>query len=204
MTLPSSTIVPIRPPAWPLQGRTHCGAYAVKALLMAYGLDDTETPAELHTHPLSRLTGSSVSRDYYPSILRSYGLVARAQNADRGDAAFKLEVLKRELAAGRPVILSVANAFSRRTGAASPLKSLVASHWISVWGYDDARAAFHVYDPLVAADQADVNAPIGNTVRPYEVVLQIWTGSHLSRRLLGRYAWIFVADPRRSWPPQRI
>lgn len=203
MSLPASTVVPIRPAAWPLQGRTHCGAYAVKAILAAYGLDDTELPADLHTHPISRLTGSSVSRDYYPGILRSYGLVSRAKNADRGDDAFRIETLKGELAAGRPLILSVANAFSRSTGGASPLKALVASHWISLWGYDDARGVFHTYDPLVSADQADAGAPIGNKDRAYDVILRIWPGSHLSRRLLGSYAWIHVADPRRGWPPPR-
>ena len=163
--------------------------------MSAYGLDDTRDPAELHTHPVSRLTGSSTSKDYYPAILRSYGLIARAKNADTLSDVDKLDVIKGQLAAGRPVILSVANSFSRETGAHSPLKGLVASHWISLWGYDDTRRVFHTYDPLVSPSLSDPDAPIGNKDRSYETVLRIWSGSQLSRRLLGTFAWIFIADP---------
>ena len=191
-----SVVVPVRPRSWPLQGRTHCGAFAVKAILAAYELDDTEVPADLHTHPLSRLTGSAVSRDYYPSILRSYGLIARARNADRLSPRERIDVLKKELRAGRPLILSVANAWARDTGAPSPLKRLVASHWISLWGFNDD--AFFTYDPLVGQSLTDIALPIGNKSRSASEILDIWRGSLLSRHLLGSCSWIHIHDPRRG------
>lgn len=188
-------LVPIRPRRFPTQGASHCGAYAVLAVLSAYGVDDTDDPVDLHTHPLSRLTGSSTSMDYYPGILRSYGLVARARTAHRLPDDEKIELLKGILRNGSPIILSVANHFHRRTGRWQPLKGLVASHWVSLWGYDDGEKVFYTYDSLVGPELAD-EVPVGNKKRSYSTLLQVWPGSMLSRMLLGQCSYIYVEPPR--------
>lgn len=191
--LPAQLVLPIHPKEYPTQGKSHCGAYAVNAVLSAYGLnDDVREPWELHTATLSRISGSSTSLDYYPSILRSYGLIARARNADGLAADEKIALLKGLLVAGNPVILSVASHFNRETGDFQTLKGKVASHWISLWGWDDGAGVFHTYDSLVSKELSDADAPIGNKSRSYETVLRIWPGSLLSRLMLGRYSYILI------------
>lgn len=193
MSLPERVLVPVRPRDWRHQQATHCGAFAVKAVLNAFGRDPGREPWELHTSVLSRLTGSATSIDYYPAILRSFGVDAEAKNADALPHPDKIDLLRSLLAAGNPVILSIGNHFDRNDGHWRPWRGKVFSHWISVWGYDHAQRVFHTYDPLAHVDDAD--APIGNKARTYETLLRIWPGSLPSRRLLGRYAYIDVRGP---------
>jgi hypothetical protein len=191
MTLPKRVILPIQPVEYWAQGATHCGAFAVKAVLSAYGLDDVGHAAELHTHPISRMSGSSTSIDYYPGILRSYGLIARAKNATGTDDE-KLDTLKSLLAAGNPVIISVANHFDRKTQDWAPLKGLFFSHWLSLWGYDDDEQIFYSYDSLLGPDQIDRDIPAGNKKRDYRTLLKIWTGSYPARAFFGPNSYILI------------
>jgi hypothetical protein len=194
MTLPPRVVLPIRPAAWRTQPGSHCGAFAVQAVLQAYGLNDVAEPWDLHTSFLSRMQGSATSRDYYPGILRSFGLVARSRSAESLRAQEKILLLKRLLAEGNPVILSVGSYFDKQTARFQPLKGLVASHWISLWGYDDEQQSFYVYDSLVTPQNAD-DVAIGNKARSFDTVLRIWPGSLPSRVLLGQYSYIHIRRP---------
>ncbi len=192
MSVPESCVLPIRPKEFPYQeGVLHCGAFAAQAVLNAYGLPNVSEPWELHTSRISLKTGSSISKDYYPAILRSYGLDARCRSANGLSDEEKLNLLKGLLAAGSPVILSVGNFFSRETGEWNPVKGIIGSHWISLWGYDDKEGVFYVYDSLVSKKLSD-DVPIGNKKRPYRTILRIWPGSIFSRLLLGTYSYIEV------------
>jgi hypothetical protein len=191
MPLPERYILPIHPKDYPNQGIRHCGAYTTRAVLSAYGFNEIQDPSILHTNPLLRLLGFTSSIDYYPAILRSYGLDAQAKTAERLSSDEKLDLLKGLLAAGNPVILSVGNFFSRGSGEWLPIKGTFMSHWISLWGYDDAKKVFYVFDSQVPQELCE-DVPIGNKTRPYSVIPRIWRGAITSSWVLGNCTYIEI------------
>ncbi|PJC33240.1 hypothetical protein CO051_01835 [Candidatus Roizmanbacteria bacterium CG_4_9_14_0_2_um_filter_39_13] len=46
------------------QGVSHCGAYSVKGVLGAVGLDKTHHPKEYHLNWFCRLTGLTLNKQY--------------------------------------------------------------------------------------------------------------------------------------------
>lgn len=194
MQLPEKCVVPVRPKEYRYQAVRHCGAYNVQAVLHAYGLGDSRDPGDLHTSRLAVWSGSSISKDYYPAILRAHGLEARAGSAAGLPDDEKIRLLKGLLAGGAPVILSVRNYFHRVTGRPREIKGRLLSHWISLWGYDDAEGAFYAYDTLVPPNLYDA-LPVGNKKRSYGTLLDIWPGSIFSRLVLGTYSYIEITPP---------
>jgi hypothetical protein len=160
-------------------------------VLSAFGFNEIRDPSDLHTSRMLQLVGFTTSLDYYPAILRSYGLEAQAKTAEKLPAQEKLVLLKTLLSAGNPVILSVGNFFSRENGRWLPLKGRLMSHWVSLWGYDDAEGVFYLYDSQVRKEFYD-DVPIGNKKRSYETMLRIWRGAITSSWVLGNCSYIEI------------
>jgi len=199
----NDVIVDVAPQSYVRQGASHCGAFAVKGVLSAFGLDHSDHASELHIHPLSKYTGSAVSADYYPSILRMHGLSAKAASASNLSDSQRLNLIKSEIDRGCPVIVQVANHFDRQSGAWDPFKGIIASHWFSIWGYNDDEACFYTYDSLISEKLVDGDVPVGNKRRSFSTFLQIWVGSQLSRRVFGTHSWIQVERPESKRAPSR-
>jgi len=62
--IPSKSILTIRPKEYLKQGVSHCGAYSVKGVLGAVGLDKTHHPKEYHLNWFCRLTGLTLNKQY--------------------------------------------------------------------------------------------------------------------------------------------
>lgn len=172
MSLPAKYILPIKPQAYLCQGRSHCGAYAVKGILSAFGKDVKDDPEDYHPHFLGKLTGFTFGPDYYPKILRNYGVKAEFDIANNLPSEQKINLLKNLLSQDTPVMIRIGNGYFK-SKTYNPILGKIIPHWITLWGYDDKQKIFFVYDSGLPKSLYD-NVPIGNTKRTYNEILRDW------------------------------
>lgn len=182
--LPVRIILSIRPKEYLVQkGPSHCGAYSVKAILSAFGKDTKDHPKEYHPNLIGKITGATLNRQYWVDVLESHGVKANAKTAEKLSDTEKLEELKKILADNRPVMIAIANAYNSQ-GKYIPIRKYFVGHWITLWGYDDIKQTFYVYDSCIPRERNDASIPIGNTKRTYKQILRDWEGSLLSMVIL--------------------
>lgn len=172
--LPSQHVLTIRPNEYLQQGPSHCGAYSVKGILSAFGLDTKNHPREYHLNWLGKITGFTLGNNYYVDILRSHGVKAERKTAKHLPELEKLYSLKKLLANGTPVMVLIGNGYinSRRY---NPILGRIIRHWITLWGYDDQNQIFYVYDSALPKRYWDDSLPVGNTTRTYDELLRDWS-----------------------------
>jgi len=166
-------ILPRAPKEYLEQGYTQCGAYTVKAVLSAYGKDDKQHPREYQPNLFSKYTGVNQGVYLWPKVLQSYGIPAEEKYATNLSDEERLALLKNLLNKDHPVMLRIGNGYGK-SGKYHPWIANFIGHWISLWGYDDEKNVFYVYDPYVATERYDKTIPIGNTTRTYAEVLRDW------------------------------
>jgi len=181
--LPTRFVLSIRPQEYLKQGLSHCGVYSVKAILSAYGRDLKKRPEDYHTSWFERLTGIALTRQYVANILQKNGLSTTVETARELSDEGKLNTLKQILSSNTPVLLSIGNGY-RSDGSYNPIRARIIGHFITLWGYDDKKQVFYVYDSCVPKDRYDKTSPIGNTKRTYPQIIRDWKTA-LSIRLLG-------------------
>lgn len=165
-------IINVKPKEYLQQWMRYCGGYTIKAILNAYNLDDGRHPKEylpLLSKSLGTLPGD-IKR-----VLQKYGLKVSIHRANKVSDKEKLELLKNKLKLNHPVIISIGNGYSP-TGKYSSLRQCLIAHWISLWGYDDTKKVFYMYDSYRDPKSYD-KVPIGNIKRSYDQVLRDWRGS---------------------------
>lgn len=155
------------------QGFTQCGAYTVKAVLSAYGKDVKSRPREYQPNLFAKYTGVNQGPHLWPKVLSNYGIQAEEKYATNLSDAERLNLLKGLLNRDNPVMLRIGNGYSK-TGRYRPWVANFIGHWISLWGYDDEKGIFFVYDSWVALDKHDKSIPVGNTTRTFSEVLRDW------------------------------
>lgn len=189
-------VVANSPSEYLVQGSSHCGAYSVKGILSAYGLDSKELPEEYHTNLVSRLTGVGFLKNYYVNVLKRHGLEAEGNNASGVSDKEKLELLKGLISRNTPVMIVIGNGYTRE-GKYHPWRAMVYGHWITLWGYNDKKKMFYVYDSYTSPQFYNKNIPIGNVERTYDQVLRDWKGALNTRVLLGwgDYYYIEINTP---------
>ena len=176
---PQLYVLKIKPKEYLKQGVSHCGAYCVKGILSAYGLDTTNHPKEYHPGWFGTITGITMNRQYWPKVLRTYGVKAEPKSASNVTDEAKTHVLEQLLTKGNPVMLSVGNGYLPN-GTYNPIKGRIFGHWITLWGYNDKKQIFYVYDSAVPREKHNKKIPIGNTKRTYTEILRDWRGALLS------------------------
>ncbi len=185
LQLPHKYILNIKPFEYLKQGPSHCGAFSVKAILDAYGLGNKRHPKEYHTRWFSRLTGNSLGKEYYARILNSYGLKARIKTAKLLPDDGKIKLLKSLLAEGNPVMVRIGNGYL--TYKYNPFFGKIVGHWITLWGYDDAKQIFYVYDSGLPTQYWNSSLTIGNTTRTHQEILRDWKFG-----LWQPWVWLFM------------
>lgn len=170
---PARFVLPRKPAAYPKQGVSHCGAFSVKAILSAYGKDTRTDPRQYHLNWFGRITGSTLSRSYWARALSTWGLSAHVANAGTLSREDRVQFLKQLLLHGSPVMLLIGNGYLP-SGRYMPLLGKMISHWITLWGYDDSKGVFYVYDSCVPQQRHDQDVPVGNARRTYTEVLRDW------------------------------
>lgn len=182
--LPQRYIVSKKPKEYLKQGITHCGAFSVKGILSAFGKDDKKRPEEYY--PKGPWMGQVMAVTYGPAmwigVLQSYGVKAQGKNAERLTDKDKLVLLKTLLSKNTPVMVNIGNGYLQN-GSYSSFVQKIAGHWITVWGYDDTKEVFYVYDSCVPKNLYDKNIPVGNKMRGYEEMVRDWRGATISKFL---------------------
>lgn len=179
-------ILHIHPAEYLQQGSSHCGMYAVKGIVSAYGLDDGKRPEEYHLTLFGRVTGWAFPWTI-TRTLAHYGLASHVAMAPYQSDEKRLNMLKTLLDEGKPVILLIGNGYIAN-GSFSMLKAKRYSHWVTLWGYSDDEKSFYVYDSWVSKGNYD-RMPIGNKKRSYADVLRDW-GSVLI--LFGPWKYLYI------------
>ena len=170
-------LVKVKPKEYLRQGMRYCGGYVIKAILGAYNLDDSRHPKE-YLPPLIKSLGFTLPSDI-KKVLEKYGLKASIRRANKVSDKEKLELLKKELRRNHPVVISIGNGYSPKGQYSSVRRHLIA-HWVSLWGYDDHKKVFYIYDSYTNPKSYD-KVPIGNVERSYDQMLRDWRGTLYTR-----------------------
>ena len=74
------------------------------------------------------------------------------------------------------------------------LQALIIGHWVSLWGFDDKKKVFYLYDSAVPLKEWKKNLPIGNVIRSYDNVLRDWELGGRFGFGIGKYKYIVVKN----------
>lgn len=181
-------VVSKKPKEYLKQGLTGCGAYSIKGILSAYGKDDKKHPLE---YSITAVLPFIATWRRWVRILQSYGLNARCDFARALSPEERLVRLKELLRRDTPVMLLIGNGY-RGCGKWNKWQWRVVSHWVTLWGFDDEKGLFYVYDSAVPRRCYDESIPIGNVVRSYRQVVRDMEGGHPWWR---RHAYIYITRP---------
>lgn len=189
--LPKRHILPIKPKEYLRQGLSHCGAFSTKAILNAFGKDDKHHPKEYFSGLFGRATGITFTPTFWVKTMNAYGISSELKSNAHGD----IYALKKILASDNPVMLTIGNGYTSN-GSYSRLKAHLVGHWITLWGYDDAKQVFYVYDSCIPLERHTKDIPIGNTTRTYDQIRRDWKGAWF-RNLFGwkPYMYLEVHNP---------
>ncbi|TSD04443.1 MAG: hypothetical protein Greene071421_279 [Parcubacteria group bacterium Greene0714_21] len=172
--LPSQFTLSRKPTQYLKQGMSHCGMYSLKAILSAYGKDVKNHPTEYHTNWIGKhLFSFAVGKRYYEKIFKSCGLEAQGGTAKNLSADEKIMLLKTLLSKDNPVMILIGNGYIRSC-AYNPIFGQIIAHWITLWGYDNEKKLFYVYDSALSKKCWDSSLPMGNTTRTYKEILRDW------------------------------
>ena len=154
------------------QGFTQCGAYSVKAILSAYGRDDKKHPRDYNPTVLGKYA-SLVGVYTWPRVLESYGLYAESGNTKNLSDSQRLEFLRETINKDNAIMIRIGNGFLKN-GKYNPLVSYFIGHWITLWGYNDDKKSFYVYDSYLPLEKHNKIIPSGNTIRTFSEILRDW------------------------------
>lgn len=174
-SLPNKYILLIKPKEYMVQeGPGHCGAYSVKGILSAVGKDSKDHPKEYHLFWLGRLTGGTFGKNYWINVLEHYGINAEFKTAKDLPSDEKINLLKTLLNQETPVMIRIGNGYFR-SNKYNPKLGKIITHWITLWGYDERKKVFYVYDSGLTKNLYDKSIPTGNTKRTYDQILRDWS-----------------------------
>ena len=178
-------ILKIKPKEYLKQGLSYCGGYAIKGILSAFRKDDGRKP-ENYTpfHSISTI-------DFIVKKLEEHGLKAVEYNAQNFTDKERLDILKADLRKNYPAILRTGNGYMPN-GKFNYLQALIFTHWVSVWGFDDNKRIFYLYDSAAPLKNWKRNLPVGNVARSYDDVLRDWRLGGRFGFGIGKYKYIIV------------
>ncbi len=167
-----------RPKEYLKQGPTGCGAYSVKGILSAYDKDNKKHPFEyLQWSRLPFITNSS----HWTKVLNSCGLKAKQESLKGLSEDRRLEVIKDAIRRDTPVMLLIGNGY-RGNGIWSVTRWWLIKHWITIWGFNDEKKVFYIYDSMVPPKYYHKDIPTGNVQRTYQNVLRDLKGGPSRRQ----------------------
>lgn len=184
MTEVKKVVLTIKPNEYLSQGLSNCGLFSIKGILSAYGLDNKGDPREYHSNLFSRVTSITFGKNYYTDILSSYGVDSEMKFAENLTDEERLRTLKELLVKQKPAMIRIGNGyfFSNKY---NPISGKLLPHVITLWGYDDNKKIFYVYDSGLPQKVWDKSIPIGNTTRTYNEILRDWNFGKLQP-----WAWV--------------
>ena len=171
-TLPATqpatpTLIPLPPqvmltsPTYEKQDINNCGPAVLSMTLRMYGWEGTQVDVANIIKPIKQ------DRNVNPEELRYYILNEAGWLKAEVRVAGTLDLLKRLLAAGYPVIVEVASKIDQQD-ANGPNDDLWDAHYLLVNGYDEAEKIFIVQDPHHGPEK-DADKKV-----PYDTLVSDW------------------------------
>lgn len=120
-----------------------------------------------------RLFGYSFMEDI-SQLLQAHGLFAPVLHATNLSDEQRIDLLKGHIRKDQPVILAIGNGHLSR-GVYSPLARIFVGHFITIYGFDDDKERFLIYDPYLEGEYHEP-LPVGNEVRTQRELLRDWNG----------------------------
>ena len=171
-TLPATqpatpTLIPLPPqvmltsPTYEMQDINNCGPAVLSMTLRMYGWEGTQVDVANIIKPIKQ------DRNVNPEELRYYILNEAGWLKAEVRVAGTLDLLKRLLAAGYPVIVEVASKIDQQD-ANGPNDDLWDAHYLLVNGYDEAEKIFIVQDPQHGPEK-DADKKV-----PYDTLVSDW------------------------------
>jgi hypothetical protein len=158
------------PPRYPRQEGLTCGETNARGILEAFQIP-FRPPDRLRLR--IRIFGYSFIEDI-SRLLQSHGIDAQVQSATQMSDYQKLTTIMEHIRQDRPVLLAIGNGHLRR-GVYSPLARNLIGHFITVYGYDESKQIFYIYDPYLEGSYLE-KIPVGNEVRTFAQFLRDWQG----------------------------
>lgn len=168
------------PSHYPRQRKKQCGLFTVKAVLDSFDIEK-EASAWSYAGFLSRIFLGYTSPLRICRLLRKRGLYVQMGFSRRKTNKQKLAFLKKQLRADRTLILLISSEENKYLQK-KKYRHLVNPHWVSLWGYDDSKEEFYVYNSLVVPEHHH-KVPVGNVAMSYDQVLRLWKCSSFYRPL---------------------
>ncbi len=192
----SEIIVPYAPPEYSQQPSSDdCGFYSIHALLSALGLAYKDKPEKYPKNLIEKALGATMPSSI-PKLLAQVGINSEVRSAWDLDNQGRLEVIKREIDKGHPVILLVRSPGRYGESLYGKARRNWMGHWISIWGYDDEKKIFYVYDS--AKQDSSGTLPIGNAQRTFEELSRDWRGPSLLVPRHREYSYIALTSLPKS------
>lgn len=165
--------MPSAPKWYRKQGLSHCGLYSIEAILSASGLNNQNNKPNSFSQTLFQRILGITSISALEEILRVHGFETSSGTAINLSDQEKLVFLKKKLFEGKTIIICIGNGYMNARSSYCSLKACVASHWITLWGYNETRRVFYIYDSKMPRN-INSNLPIGNTEVSYDDLLRDW------------------------------
>ncbi len=188
----NAVVVKCAPDQYPRQVGLTCGEVNARAILAGFGIR-YQAPSRLRLR--IRLFGYSFIEDIV-RLLQAHGLAAPVRYAARLSDEAKLRTIIENIDQGRPVLAAIGNGHLRR-GVFSPLARTLVGHYITIYGYNEAKARFYVYDPYLEGPYRQP-IPVGNEVRTFTEFLRDWRGPFYYPFIRMDHAYIPVGPPAES------
>lgn len=174
------------PGLYPRQVGLTCGEANARSVVESFGI---RYSPESRPGWVVRLLGYSLMRDMR-RLLTWNGLDVEVGRAADLDPDEKVRLLKSHIDAGEPIILSVGNGYLRR-GRYSRWATFVLGHYLTIYGYDEGRDLFFVYDSFLDGDPPEPLAA-GNDTRGYLDLIRDWQGPLYYPIIGRRFAYLSV------------
>ena len=169
--LPAAFILSHRPKRYLKQGLTNCGLYAAEGILSAYGRNPSEkSPSEFHESAIQRALGLTPV-PLIVRVLQKHGLRSQIGNARDWSNEKRLTFLKETLSKDTPIVIRIGGGYSGN-GIYKPILGRIIGHWITLWGYDDEKEVFYVYDSAI---DPQFHQPLYGLNLKYEIFLLVPT-----------------------------
>ena len=97
---------------------------------------------------------------------------------------FTIESVKHYLNNDKNIVLLTGHGYKTKWDSFNPLKAFFGQHYISIWGYDNIKKGFYIYDSSIKQTKINRSLPIGNMFLP----------EYIMRKALARAWWWLMRD----------
>ena len=166
-----------------------CGETNSKTIIQGFG--KSYQPLN-HLSLRIKLFGFSYIQDIQ-KLLQTNGLTSVIHSAIQHTDSEKLGIIMKHIDQNEPVLLAIGNGYIRRDRYYSLLR-YIAGHYITVYGYNEERQIFYIYDSMLEGEY-EGEIPVGNEIRTFDQLLRDWQGPIYYKLIKMKNIYLPVSHP---------